>query len=326
MTDKIERIEMDKKDLYESCYLAKNIEVGDVMPMTGSSLYNKDGYPLSQPDVCELDSSAQGLLDTLKKIYTSINTDNYRKQYQEFFSKNNINIPVDVFMACTAVLIGRRKHFANLFADEERAESRGSKYISREHRSLKDVLDDREMMCGEYAAITQMFFQDIGIDSEIFMGQRLAPDKNGKPNNDAEAHTFLIVRDKDHRYVFDQMLDRQIGKGVYPVIRDVPLSDKQWERFISEVRPQYEGGNPGVFPATDVFNKHVQYYGVGGTWRSQLSEKNIWNGSENKKAEGLQERLSKRSEDGKNMAQEDTSKGTLSLGQQAVLNARKPQH
>ncbi len=40
----------------------------------------------------------------------------------------------------------------------------------------------------------------------------------------------------------------------------------------------------------------------------------------------ITEKLSKFAQDGKNMVQEDNSKTTLSLGQQAVLNARKPQH
>ncbi len=40
----------------------------------------------------------------------------------------------------------------------------------------------------------------------------------------------------------------------------------------------------------------------------------------------LTEKLSKYAEDGKNMVQKDSSKTTLSLAQQAVLNDRKPQH
>lgn len=43
-------------------------------------------------------------------------------------------------------------------------------------------------------------------------------------------------------------------------------------------------------------------------------------------SETLAKKHSKYAEDGKNMVQEDNSKKTLSLGQQVVLNARKPQH
>lgn len=43
-------------------------------------------------------------------------------------------------------------------------------------------------------------------------------------------------------------------------------------------------------------------------------------------SEKLRTRLSKYAEDDKDMVQEDNSKTTLSLGQQEVLNARKPQH
>lgn len=42
--------------------------------------------------------------------------------------------------------------------------------------------------------------------------------------------------------------------------------------------------------------------------------------------DGLMKRLSKYAEDGKNMVQEDNSKTTLSLAQQAVLNAQQSQH
>ncbi len=282
---------MEKKDLYEGAYVAKDIKIGDTLPMTASSLYDQEGRPQSKPDVLELDGTAQKLVDTLNDVYNRINTDVARKQYQEAFNKNNIDISVDAFFACTTVLIGRKKYFSESFADEERAMRRTGQYVMNKSRSFDEVLNAREMMCGEYGAVAQLFFQKLGLESELFVGQRVAPDKNGLPDNEAEAHTFLVLNDKGKRYVFDQMLDRKMSQGIYPVIRKIPLAEKEWNSFVSHIRPQYEGGEAGVFPAADIFNNHIQYYGVGGTWRSPLTEKNIWpsstHTSENKEKEDL---------------------------------------
>ena len=253
---------MNKKDLYRGCYLAQGIQIGDKLPIT-SPVFDEKGFPQLGADVCVLDASVHPLLDQLHKIYRQINTDKYKQTYQDYFTKHNIDVPVDIFLPCFAVLIARKKVFNDLFADEDRAADRANKYINRKRRDLAEILQDKEMMCGEYAAVIQLFFQELKLDSEMFCGMRFAPTKEGKPDQDAEPHTFLILKDqKQQRYVFDETLDRCLGKGVYPVIRKIPLSDQEWQDFLYATRPQNEGGHLGVFPATDIFNKHVQYYGV----------------------------------------------------------------
>jgi len=271
---------MYKNDLYRGCYIAKNVQIGDELPIT-APVFDEQGREQLKPDVCILDDSVQPLLESLHKIYNQINTEKYKKAYEDYFSNQNIDISVDLFFPCLSVLIARKKALADVFADEDRSSERARKYITRKKRYFTEILSDKEVACGEYAAVAQLFFQSLGLNSEIFCGMRFTPAKGGGPEQDADPHTFLILKDKNHqRYVFDEMLDRKIGKEIYPVIRKIPLDDDEWHDFLDKTRPQYEGGNLGVFPTIDIFNKHVLYYGAALQYVKSWSEKNIWRGKD----------------------------------------------
>jgi len=269
---------MKKTDLFGQKYIATEVGIGDELPAT-IGLSDIEGRPTSEPGTLLLDMGMIPMLSKLEQTYRKYEESGRLKVWKKYIQNAKLNISSKTIFACEVFRSLLSHDFNELTTTEDGEDTlsrRNQRYIG-DHvcRPFCDLVKEKEMACLEYAALAQCFFQRLGIDSQIFMGNRFDQGKDKNPEEYGEDHTFLILKDDKKHYVFDQMLSH-IEKGFeFPALRQIPLSEANWQKYLSSVSPKYEGGKQGVFPAVNIFSKGVKYYGCS-SLTAKITPQDVW--------------------------------------------------
>ena len=269
---------MKKTDLFGQKYIATEVAIGDKLPAT-VGLSDTEGRPTSEPGTLLLDMGMIPMLSKLEQTYKKYEESGRIKIWEKYIQNAKLDVSPKTILACEVFRSLLSHDFNGLTATEDGEDTlgrRNQRYIG-DHicRPFGDLVKEKEMACLEYAALAQCFFQRLGIDSQIFMGDRFDQGKDKNPEEYGEEHTFLILKDGKKHYVFDQMLSH-IEKGFeFPALRQIPLSEANWQKYLSSVSPKYEGGKAGVFPAVNIFSKGVKYYGCSSVI-GKITPQDVW--------------------------------------------------
>ena len=217
-------------------------------------------------------------------------------EVKDWYSKMKIDFDFSLFchmMSFNSVMNQQYPDIKNL-------KGRINFYTSGGLKKLSEGVSQKKCACTEYAVLAQAYFQKQNIPTRYVCGELVVNDEFDDP----EAHSFIAFSNSGREFIFD------------PVNPYIYNGGKSMLPHISECVGKKD---LAYLQTSSLFKKEEN-------WRYSCGEHGDFLHDLPTKRENLREVLSKHSENGKNMTQEDNSKTTLSVGQQAALNAKQSQH
>ena len=223
--------------LFDHCFEIKKIEEGDKIPVGGESLMS------SETNVYVI-ADFEKLNDFLQSTHTLAEGYNLSKIKDQLVAQG-----VEITPKTFAELIAFSRSYNEEYpANPEGAALRKKLYEEKEVK-ISDVFASNSAECAEIAALAQVYLQQAGVDSLFFSGEVLWK----KDDEFAEAHSFIILKDKGKTYIYDPANPLSIPNGKFPSLYTIEKD------FDTEVRT----GQKRFVTAENIGTKNEAYFGVG---------------------------------------------------------------
>ncbi len=223
------------KELGDGHLISDKIENEEVFPVGGTFRGQNNIYMIADFD------SFDSLFDSIKK-----NAEGLMKNEPVKSWYNGVKSDLDFPLFCHMMAFNNvvNKVYPDIIDSRKHLEF----YDVQEAKKLSDVVAHKSCACAEFSVLAQEYFQRQNISTRYVSGEVV---KNNDLE-DFEAHSFIVLSDKDKKYIYDPVNMMRFANGsILPRISQVVDSEDKFyvatKNIFNKAKWFYSGGEKTEF-------------------------------------------------------------------------------